>query len=149
VAVFVAAAPIAAAAILVAIVVIAVTFGTQPVSISRAIADASSLDRIILLEARAPRVFLGAVAGAGLAAVGLAFALSRFAWPAYGLLGLLAFALARRTKDGRMMTAAWVVLTTLVIHAIFFGAGRYGLLVVPFVTFVPFLVRFQRPEPSS
>ncbi len=58
---------------LVAIVVLAVTFGTQPVSISRAIADASSLDRIILLEARAPRVFLGAVAGAGLAAVGLAF----------------------------------------------------------------------------
>lgn len=67
------AAPLVAAVAMVAIVLVAVAFGTQPVSLGRALFDAGSLDRVIVLEARLPRVLLGAVAGAGLASVGLAF----------------------------------------------------------------------------
>lgn len=54
-------------------VVLALLFGTEHVSLSRALSDASSLDRVILLRARLPRVTLAAVAGGGLAAVGAAF----------------------------------------------------------------------------
>lgn len=48
-------------------------FGTQPVSLARALAEPGSLDRTIVLELRLPRVALAAVAGGGLAAVGVAF----------------------------------------------------------------------------
>jgi hypothetical protein len=41
------------------------------------------------------------------------------------------------------MTAA-VLVATAVMHAVFFGAGRYGLVVVPFVTALAF-VRPQAP----
>ncbi|MDB5216096.1 MAG: Conserved rane protein [Myxococcaceae bacterium] len=41
------------------------------------------------------------------------------------------------------MTAA-VLVATAVMHAVFFGAGRYGLVVVPFVT----ALAFVRPSPS-
>lgn len=47
--------------------------GTEPVSISRALSDAGSLDRTIVFELRLPRVILASLAGAGLAAVGVAF----------------------------------------------------------------------------
>lgn len=73
----------------------------------------------------------------GLAALG--FALSRHAWPAYGVLGLLAARLAR--DEPLFGFASAVLLSTMAIHAAFFGAGRYGLVVVPFVT----LIAFARP----
>ncbi len=53
--------------------VLGVLLGSEPVSAGRALADASSLDRTILLDVRLPRVLLAALSGAGLAAVGAAF----------------------------------------------------------------------------
>jgi iron complex transport system permease protein len=47
--------------------------GTSDVSLHRALFDAASNDRMILVELRLPRVLLGAVAGGGLASVGVAF----------------------------------------------------------------------------
>ena len=47
--------------------------GTEPVSLVRAYSDPDSLDRLILVGVRLPRVLLGAIAGAGLAVVGAAF----------------------------------------------------------------------------
>lgn len=47
--------------------------GTSDVSLHRAIFDASSNDRDVLVALRLPRVALGAVAGGGLALVGVAF----------------------------------------------------------------------------
>ncbi|MFO0679018.1 MAG: iron ABC transporter permease [Polyangiaceae bacterium] len=52
---------------------LAVAFGTEPVSLARAFQDPSSLDRVIMLDARLPRVLMGAIVGAGLAAVGVGF----------------------------------------------------------------------------
>jgi iron complex transport system permease protein len=51
----------------------AVLLGAEPVSPARALADPASLDRVILLDVRLPRVLLAAVAGAGLSLVGAAF----------------------------------------------------------------------------
>jgi iron complex transport system permease protein len=59
--------------ILVATVLIAVSFGAEPVDFSRAWSDPQSLDGIILWTARVPRVALAALAGAALAVVGVAF----------------------------------------------------------------------------
>ena len=47
--------------------------GTSDASLTRALFDASSNDRVVVASLRLPRVLLGAVAGAGLAAVGVAF----------------------------------------------------------------------------
>jgi iron complex transport system permease protein len=52
---------------------LAVSFGTEPISLVRAVTDAGSLDHIIVFEARLPRVLLASVAGGGLAVVGVAF----------------------------------------------------------------------------
>lgn len=52
---------------------LAVSFGTQPISLVRALVDAASLDRTIVLNARLPRILLAAIAGGGLAIVGVAF----------------------------------------------------------------------------
>ncbi|WP_394844368.1 iron ABC transporter permease [Pendulispora brunnea] len=60
-------------ALLVLAVVLAVTFGAEPISLARAVTEPDSLDRTIVLSARLPRVLLGVVSGAGLAAVGVAF----------------------------------------------------------------------------
>src|SRR5215472_583090 len=65
---------LAAAAGLLALALAAgLAFGTEPLSITRAVTEPASTDRTILLVARLPRVLLGAVAGAGLAASGVAF----------------------------------------------------------------------------
>ena len=52
---------------------IGVAYGTEPISLSRAWADPTSLDRAIALRVRLPRVLLAAIAGGGLAVVGVAF----------------------------------------------------------------------------
>jgi len=57
---------------LVAVCLLAVLFGTEATSLARAIANPDSLDRVILLRARLPRVALAATAGAGLSVVGAA-----------------------------------------------------------------------------
>jgi iron complex transport system permease protein len=53
--------------------IVAMRFGTEPISLIRAVTDAASLDRVIVMEARLPRVLLAAIAGGGLAIVGVAF----------------------------------------------------------------------------
>src|SRR4051794_22174810 len=53
-------------------ILVGVAFGTGPVSLLRAVTDAGSIDRAIVLEVRLPRVLLGAIAGAGLSIVGVA-----------------------------------------------------------------------------
>jgi iron complex transport system permease protein len=50
-----------------------VAWGTEPISIRRALTDEGSLDRVIAFQVRLPRVLLGAIAGGGLATVGVAF----------------------------------------------------------------------------
>lgn len=54
-------------------ILLAASFGAERVSIARALTDPESLDHVILLRARLPRVALAAIAGGGLAAVGAAF----------------------------------------------------------------------------
>ena len=56
---------------LAAAVLFGVAFGTEPVSLARALSDASSLDRVIVVDVRLPRVLLGAISGAGLSIVGV------------------------------------------------------------------------------
>jgi iron complex transport system permease protein len=50
-----------------------VAFGSEPISLARLFDPPDSLPRAALVEARLPRVLLGAIAGGGLAAVGVAF----------------------------------------------------------------------------
>jgi iron complex transport system permease protein len=64
---------LASAALLLLALLAAVAFGTEPVSLARAFGQADSIDHAIVFEARLPRVLLGAVAGGGLAMVGVAF----------------------------------------------------------------------------
>ena len=61
------------AALFVVAVAVGLLVGTQPISVSRAWQDVSSQDGRILFGIRLPRVLLGAIAGAGLAATGVAF----------------------------------------------------------------------------
>src|SRR5580658_57541 len=65
---------VASTAMLLALaVVLAVLLGSEPVSLVRALTMPDSIDHAIVFEARLPRVLLGAVAGGGLAMVGVAF----------------------------------------------------------------------------
>ena len=59
--------------LLAASLVLAMQFGAESVSLSRALSQPDSLDRTIVLAARLPRVALAALAGASLAGVGVAF----------------------------------------------------------------------------
>src|SRR5215472_4459922 len=63
----------AAAAALALALALALAFGTEPISLARALTDPASIDRTILVAVRLPRVLLGALAGAGLASAGVAF----------------------------------------------------------------------------
>ncbi len=73
------------------------------------------------------------------AALGIAFALMRGAWPAYAVLGVLCLIRDRGERASPIRRGAGlVVLATMATHAVFFGAGRYGLLVVPFVAMSAF-----------
>jgi iron complex transport system permease protein len=55
---------------LVASWILAIAFGAEPVSLVRAARDATSLDRLIVVKARLPRVALAGIAGAGLSVAG-------------------------------------------------------------------------------
>src|SRR5215472_7121343 len=63
----------AAGGLLLAVLAVALAFGTEPISLVRALKDPASIDRTILVAVRLPRVLLGAIAGAGLASAGVAF----------------------------------------------------------------------------
>jgi 4-amino-4-deoxy-L-arabinose transferase-like glycosyltransferase len=89
---------------------------------------------------------------AAVAVVAIAFALTPHATSAaYGLLALLLLvAAARRQWRPDEMLLPWtafVILATAVTHAAFFGAGRYGLVVAPFVAAVSLLGARRSPSP--
>ncbi len=96
--------------------------------------------------ARAPgafprtRLVLGAVLAVS--------ALSLHAWVAYVGLGLLGLLLGPRalTRGPTLVPVSLaVVLSTAGLHAVFFGAGRYGLVTAPFVA----ALAFARPRRSA
>jgi iron complex transport system permease protein len=53
-------------------VALGVAFGTDSISLAKALGDPTSLDHYIVFEVRLPRVMLAAIAGAGLSIVGVA-----------------------------------------------------------------------------
>ena len=59
-------------AVVIVVALVAVAFGSVHIDLMRAIADRSSADHAILFGARIPRVLMGAIVGAVLAAVGAA-----------------------------------------------------------------------------
>jgi len=70
------------------------------------------------------RGFRGAVA-----ALGAIFALTTSAWVAY--LALLVAGVLRRDRSVAALAGLSVLATTALVHVVFFGAGRYALVVVP------------------
>jgi hypothetical protein len=84
------------------------------------------------------------------AAAGLVFSFLRTAWPAYGLFVIACLVRDHDERRSPIRAAAGVVvLLTMVTHAVFFGANRYGLLVVPFVSLAVFAcVRPKALSPS-
>jgi hypothetical protein len=72
-------------------------------------------------------------ARAGTAIAGLAFVFTLHAWVAYLALAGAALLRGRRLATGPVLPAAAVVvlLATAATHAVFFGAGRYSLVVFP------------------
>jgi iron complex transport system permease protein len=62
----------ACALFFVAAIALGVSFGAEPIALSH-LFDVDSLERAALVEARLPRVVLGALSGSGLAVVGVAF----------------------------------------------------------------------------
>jgi len=73
------------------------------------------------------------------ALVGVGFTFVRTAWPAYAILAAMCFVRGRGERRSVVRTVAGVVVgATMATHAVFFGAGRYGLLVVPFVSLAAF-----------
>src|SRR5271169_1988096 len=80
---------VALGALLMVVSIIAVAFGSVHIDLIRAVRDSSSPDRAILFGARIPRVLMGAIVGAVLAAVGAALqALVRNPLAEGGILGI-------------------------------------------------------------
>ncbi len=86
-----------------------------------------------------------------LGATGVVLACMRHGWPAYLVLVAIAALLGRRAWSRGPLAVpftACVVALTAVVHAVFFGAGRYGLAVVPFVSILPFATGVTEEDPS-
>jgi 4-amino-4-deoxy-L-arabinose transferase-like glycosyltransferase len=69
-------------------------------------------------------------------------AITLHAWIAYVALGIAVLLLGPRALARAPLVLPWtalLILSTAAIHAAFFGAGRYGLVVVPFVTALAFV----------
>lgn len=75
-------------------------------------------------------------AGVAVAVAGIVFALMLHAWVAYLLLVLAALLGGRALLRGPTLPAAAIAVlaATIVTHAVFFGAGRYSLVVFPLLT---------------
>jgi hypothetical protein len=96
------------------------------------------------------RLLREAVTGVGLIACFLAGGAMSYVACAIAILLLGPRALDRAPRIVPMTAA--VLLATAVLHVVFFGSGRYGLVVVPFVTSLAFLrtrVRVGENEPGS
>ncbi len=96
------------------------------------------------LRARRHPVRAASIAVLVATAVGVVFALSRHAWPAYVIFAALGVVELSRARDRVLGFGVAVVAATLFTHAVFFGAGRYGLVVVPFISLLPFARREMR-----
>ncbi|MEO6573911.1 MAG: glycosyltransferase family 39 protein [Polyangiaceae bacterium] len=86
-----------------------------------------------------------------LALLGVAFAVTSHGWVALLVLALLTALVPLRAEDSPLLpwTVA-VIVATAITHAAFFGAGRYGLVVVPFVSALAFLPpRTTSPSPDK
>lgn len=119
-----------------------VGWGVVETVLARAVLLAALLGRAAPGGRRGSRALALRVA----AAIGAAFALTRQAWVAYVLLGLVVLASRRRSVAEAF--SALVVVATAAVHAAFFGAGRYGLVVVPFVIVLA-LAPPAAPEPKA
>ena len=74
-----------------------------------------------------------------LAAAGVALSFTRSAWIAYALLAALCAVRGRGERASPLRLSAAIVLgATIATHAVFFGAGRYALLVLPSVALAAF-----------
>jgi 4-amino-4-deoxy-L-arabinose transferase-like glycosyltransferase len=87
-----------------------------------------------------------------LALTGAMAAVTLHAWLGYAAIAGCVALLGRRATASAAavvpLTAA-VIAVTAAIHAVFFGAGRYGLVVVPFVAALPFAERHAKGSPST
>jgi 4-amino-4-deoxy-L-arabinose transferase-like glycosyltransferase len=81
--------------------------------------------------------------------LGVAFALTSHGWVALLVLALLTALVPIHPEDAPLLPwSAAVIVATAATHAVFFGAGRYGLVVVPFVSALAFLPpRTKSPSP--
>ena len=90
-------------------------------------------------------VSVGAPAGRSkgrlaLVLLGIAFALTTHGWVALLVLALLTAIVPLRPEDAPLLPwSVAVIAATAATHAVFFGSGRYGLVVVPFVSALAFL----------
>jgi iron complex transport system permease protein len=125
----------AAAASLVALLAVTlglgVLLGAEPVSLGRALADPSSLDRTILLSVRLPRVLLAALSGGGLAVVGASFqALLRNPLAEPYVLGVSGGAALGATSAIALGLGAGTLLGAALIPAAAFAGGAVATLLV-------------------
>ncbi|MEO8877154.1 MAG: glycosyltransferase family 39 protein [Polyangiaceae bacterium] len=70
------------------------------------------------------------------ALVGLPFAFMRAGWLATAALAVAILVSKRGRENVALGSASWTLLATAATHAIFFGAGRYGLVSSPFIFIV-------------
>ncbi|MDB4998555.1 MAG: Conserved rane protein, partial [Myxococcaceae bacterium] len=106
---------------------------------------------VVARRGAAGRAEIARHAWAACAVVAMAFALTpHAAVVAYVLLALLLLAAAWPWLPEEMLLpwTAFVILATAVTHAAFFGAGRYGLVVAPFVAAVSLLGGRRSPMPA-
>ncbi|MGH7284313.1 MAG: glycosyltransferase family 39 protein, partial [Polyangiaceae bacterium] len=73
-----------------------------------------------------------AKASAAIALAGFPFAFLRHGWIGYAALAVAILASKLARKNPALATTAWTLVATAVTHAVFFGAGRYGLVSSPF-----------------
>jgi hypothetical protein len=93
---------------------------------------------------RAARVIVGLV--------GAALSLTLHAWVGYLAVGFAIGLLGARALARAPLLVPWsgaVVLATAATHAVFFGSGRYGLVVLPFVAALAFVERVTPMPPDA
>jgi hypothetical protein len=87
----------------------------------------------------------------GVAAAGAIAAVTEYGWLGYVAVAVAVGLLGRRGLASAPVVVpatAAVVLVTVVVHAAFFGAGRYGLVVAPFVAALAFAGRRDPWDPG-
>jgi len=108
---------------------------------------ASRLLLVLALVAAARRSPRSRGVRAALLAIGVAFALTRHGWVGYLALAI-ALVPARRASTALEPWTAAVIAATALTHAVFFGAGRYGLVAAPLVAAVAGVAFAKRPPAS-